>query len=149
MTLHLVPVSFRQAKAFTAMHHRHHVPPQGMKFTVGVATDDSELVGVAMVGRPVARMFDDGQTLEVNRVTTDGTPDACSMLLGASWRAARALGYTRLITYTQEGETGTSLRAAGWRVVAQRPAHNGWDRPSRRRTDRAESIPRTLWEAPA
>lgn len=65
----------------------------------------------------------------------------------AAWRAARELGYTRLITYTQAGEPGSSLRAAGWRVIAERPAHAGWSRPSRPRQDRAERVVRTLWEA--
>jgi tRNA A37 N6-isopentenylltransferase MiaA len=114
VSLEIVPVTFRQAQAFIARHHRHHKPPRGMKFCLGIAAGD-ELVGVATVGRPVARAYDDGYTLEVNRTCTDGTPNANSMLYGASWRAAKALGYRRLITYTQEGETGASLRAAGWR----------------------------------
>jgi hypothetical protein len=93
-------------------------------------------------------MFDDGQTVEVTRLATDGAHNACSMLYAAAWRAAKALGYTRLITYTQSGESGASLRAAGWRVVAQRPPHKGWWRPSRRRVDSAPTgIQRTLWEA--
>lgn len=104
------------------------------------------LVGVAIIGRPVARMWDNGQTVEVTRLATDGTPHVCSMLYAAAWRAAKALGYTRLITYTQAGETGSSLRAAGWRVVAERPPHGGWDRPSRPRHS-TRPIARTLWEA--
>jgi hypothetical protein len=107
-SLHLVPVTFAEARGFTAMWHRHHAP----------------------------------------RVTTDGTPNACSMLYAASWRAASALGYCRLVTYTQRGESGESLRAAGWRLIAQRPPHSGWDRPSRpRQAKGTEHIPRTLWEA--
>lgn len=146
--LRLVPVRFRDAAAFVAMWHRHHQPPVGMVFALGVADDEATLHGVAIVGRPVARLFDNGQTLEVTRTATDGTFNANSMLYGAAWRAARALGYTRLITYTQAGETGASLRAAGWHVVAERPAHPGWDRPSRpRRANGTEGIPRTLWEA--
>lgn len=146
--LGLVPVRSRDARAFVAMWHRHHQPPAGQIFAVGVATDDGVLRGVAIVGRPVARLLDNGQTLEVTRTATDGTRNANSLLYGACWRAARALGYTRLITYTQAGETGASLRASGWRVVAERPAHPGWDRPSRPRELRGtEQIPRTLWEA--
>jgi hypothetical protein len=123
-------------------------PPRGMKFAVGIADEESVLRAVAIAGRPVARLLDNGQTLEVTRVTTDGCPDACSMLYGACWRAAKALGYTRLVTYTQQGETGASLRAAGWRVLAERPAHPGWDRPSRPRDAKGtEHMPRTLWEA--
>lgn len=147
-TLHLVPVRSRDARGYVAMWHRHHAPPVGQIYAVGVATDDGVLRGVAIVGRPVARLLDNGQTVEVTRVATDGTRNACSMLYAACWRAASALGYTRLVTYTQAGETGASLRAAGWRVVAERPAHSGWDRPSRARAPRGtEGIPRTLWEA--
>jgi hypothetical protein len=148
--LHLTPVRFRDAAAFVAMWHRHNVPPIGCKFCIGVADDHGILRGVAIVGRPVARMYDNGQTLEVNRTATDGSANANSMLYAAAWRAAKALGYTRLVTYTQAGESGASLRAAGWAVVAQRPARPGWDVPSRPRTPNgSENIPRTLWEATA
>jgi hypothetical protein len=145
----IVPVSFKEARAFVAEHHRHHGrPPRGHKFSIGLAIGD-DLVGIAMIGRPVARHLDDGLTLEVNRTCIAGTvPNGNSMLYGAAWRAAKALGYTRLITYTQTGESGTSLRAAGWRVIAQRKAHKGWDRPLRpRRAAGNENIQRTLWEA--
>jgi hypothetical protein len=146
--LHLVPIRSRDASAFVAMWHRHHRPPAGQIFAVGAADQDGVLRGVAIVGRPVARMLDNGQTLEVTRTATDGTHNVNSLLYGACWRATRALGYTRLITYTQAGETGASLRAAGWRVIAERPATAGWDRPSRPRSLRGtEQIPRTLWEA--
>lgn len=147
MSLHVVPVRQRDAKAFVAMWHRHLPPARGAVFCLGVADDQGVLHGVAMVGRPVARHYDDGRTLEVNRTATDGTPNANSMLYGAAWRAAKALGWCRLVTYTQEGETGASLRASGWRVVGEREARPGWDTPSRPRTDRAERLPRTLWEA--
>ena len=147
MSLHIVPVTFTQACEFVAEWHRHHAPPVGHKFSLGVG-DGHLLVGVAIVGRPVARHFDDGQTLEVTRTATDGTPHANSMLYGAAWRAAKALGYRRLITYTQDGESGTSLRAAGWHVVAERPAKPGWSRPSRPRQLRVtEHVQRYLWEA--
>lgn len=148
MSLHLVPVSFADACGFVEMWHRHHQPPVGHKFSIGVADEGAVLRGVAIIGRPVARMFDDGSTLEVNRTATDGTPNANSMLYGAAWRAAKALGYRRLVTYTQAGESGGSLRAAGWRVIAERPARPGWDVPSRPRDGHgADAIPRTLWEA--
>lgn len=148
MTLHLVPVRFRDARAFIAMWHRHNPPPVGMVFAVGVADEDGILRGVAVVGRPVARHFDDGSTLEVTRSATDGTHNANSMLYGAAWRAASALGYRRLVTYTQASETGASLRAAGWRVIAQRPPRSGWHCPSRpRASTHSERMPRTLWEA--
>lgn len=148
MILHLVPIQFRDARAFVAMWHRHNQPPVGCKFCIGVADDEGVLRGVAIVGRPVARMLDNGQTLEVTRTATDGAHNANSMLYAAAWRAARALGYTRLVTYTQAEESGVSLRAAGWRVVAQRPARPGWNVPSRpRKTNGSEHMPRALWEA--
>ena len=146
--LTVVPVDWQMARAFIADFHRHHRPPIGHKFSLGVAVD-GVLCGVAVVGRPVARHLQaGGQTLEVTRTATDGTPNANSALYGACWRAAKAMGYTRLVTYTQQGEGGISLTAAGWSVVAERPAHAGWDRPSRRRDlTGTENIPRTLWEA--
>lgn len=147
MTLELTPVSFADACAFVALHHRHNKPPVGHKFSIGVAAGD-RLVGVAMVGRPVARMMDDSLTLEVNRTATDGTPHANSMLYAAAWRATKALGYRRLITYTQHAESGASLRAAGWRVIAERKPRPGWSAPSRPRKDHGtDNTQRTLWEA--
>lgn len=145
--LRIVPVDLATACTFVEAHHRHHEPPRGHKFSVGVALG-SQLVGVAIVGRPVSRVIQsEGYTLEVIRTATDGTRNANSMLYGACRRAAFALGYDRLITYTQDGESGASLRAAGYRVIAQRPARRGWDTPSRRRANRADRIARTLWEA--
>lgn len=148
MSLDVVPVSFRDAAAFVAEWHRHHGPPRGHKFSVGVARD-RVLVGVAIVGRPIARHYDNGRTLEVIRSATDGTPHVNSMLYAACWRAAKALGYRRLITYTQRGESGTSLTAAGWRVIAEREARPGWHTPSRPRVNRSDWVERYLWEAVA
>lgn len=146
--LRIVPLDWKDAVGFVATWHRHHRPPVGHKFCIGVVDESSRLVGVATVGRPVAASFDDGLTLEVNRSATDGTPNANSALYGAAWRAAKALGYTRLITYTQQGESGASLRGAGWRTVAQRPSRGGWTTPSRPRHDHGvDHMPRTLWEA--
>lgn len=148
--LRAVPVTQEVAKQFVDSWHRHLTHKIGAVFCLGVANDDDVLVGVAMVGYPVASAFMDGKTLEVNRTATDGTPNANSALYGAAWRAAKALGYDRLVTYTQAGESGASLRGAGFRVVAQRPARKGWDSPSRPRADRGvDNIPRTLWEATA
>jgi hypothetical protein len=148
MALTVTPMTFREACAFVERHHRHHPPPVGDLFRLGLATDLGTVVGVAMVGRPVARMLQDGLTCEVIRTCTDGTRNANSALYAASWRAARALGWRRLITYTQAGESGASLRGAGWRVIAKRPARAGWTCPSRPRVDTAPvGVQRTLWEA--
>jgi hypothetical protein len=145
--LALCPVSFAEAADFVKLHHRHHDAPQGHKYSIGVAQDGA-LVGVAIVGRPVARHLDDGRTLEVTRTCTVGAANACSMLYAAAWRVARNLGYTRLVTYTQQGESGSSLRGAGWGVVAERRARSGWDTPSRPRIDKGtHQVARTLWEA--
>jgi hypothetical protein len=148
VSLHLVPVSQAVAEDCVVRWHRHLDPPVGDIFRVGVATDDGVLVAVGIAGRPTARNLQDGQTIEVTRIAADGTRNACSMLYGALRRAGFALGYTRVITYTQDDEGGASLRAAGYRVVAQRPPHKGWSRPSRPRDDsHRDLIARTLWEA--
>lgn len=118
MKLDICPISLKEANAFVEQHHRHHGPTVGHKFSIGLS-DGEKIVGVAIVGRPVSRYLDDGWTLEVNRLCTDGARNACSMLYAAAWRAARAMGYHRLITYILDNESGTSLRAAGWRCVGQ------------------------------
>ena len=114
--LSLVPVSLKEANAFVAAHHRHHKPVTGHKFSIGCAAE-GRLVGVAIVGRPVSRYLDNGLTLEVTRLCTTGEKNACSMLYGAAARAARAMGYQKIITYTLDTEPGTSLRAAGWQCA--------------------------------
>lgn len=114
--LALTPISLREANAFVERNHRHHKGVTGHKFSIG-CTQDGELVGVAIMGRPVSRYLDDGLTLEVNRLCTTGTENACSMLYGAAARAAKAMGYQKIITYTLDTEPGTSLRAAGWQCA--------------------------------
>ena len=146
--LRLVPVTLRHTTAFITAHHRHLPPPRGHRVSIG-ATSGGTLVGVVVVGRPLARHYDDGHTAQALRVCTDGTPNACSMLLAAAWRAARAMGYQRIITYTRADEPGTSLHAAGYVLLAHRPANPGWDRPSRPRTTHTQPIGRLLWQAPA
>ena len=116
--LELRPCDFQTARDFVGEHHRHNKPPIGHKFSIAVY-DGNRLCGVAMVGRPIGRYLDDGLTLEVNRCCTDGTKNACSMLYGAAWRAAKALGYKHIITYTRESENGASLRASGWTFDGQ------------------------------
>ena len=145
MSLSLQPIDYAEACAFVAQHHRHHLPPQGWKWGVAV-NDGANVVGVITVGRPVARMLDDGLTLEVTRCCTDGTRNAASMLYGAAWRAARALGYRRLITYTLVEEPGTSLRAAGWKELYV-TAGGSWSRASRKRVDLHPTGQKRLWEA--
>ena len=124
--LTIVPLTFRAACAYVAKFHRHHKPPRGMKFTIGVADETGQLRGVAMVGRPVGRGFDDGFTVEVNRTCTDGCPNANSCLYRAAWRVAKNMGYRRIITYTQEDESGSSLHASGFIRVRDIPARGSW-----------------------
>lgn len=110
--LRVVPCTLRAARSFVGQHHRHHNPPQGGLFAIAAADGDT-IVGVAIVGMPVARMTTDGYTAEVTRLCTTGAKNACSMLYSACWRAARAMGYHRLITYILSDEPGTSLKASG------------------------------------
>ena len=112
--LWVVPCHQRDAHAFIALHHRHHRPPVSEVLRVAVVDDTGAVRGVATAGRPVARMLDDGRTLEVTRVATDGALNACSLLYTALRNGALALGYTKILTYTLPQEGGASLRAAGW-----------------------------------
>jgi hypothetical protein len=144
LELEIVPVTFAQANDFVKRHHRHHKPAVGCKFCVGVA-DVGRLCGVAIVGRPVSRMLDDGLTLEVTRCCTDGTPNAGSMLYGAARRAARELGYKRIVTYSLPEEGGASLRAAGW-TWAGEAGGGSWSRPSRPRADKHPLALKWRWE---
>jgi hypothetical protein len=147
----LVPVSLDEANAFVRELHRHHDPVPGAKFCVAVANFvdcapfESAIVGVAIVGRPVARMLDDGWTLEVNRTCTDGTKNANSMLYGACRRAAWALGYKKLITYTMSSESGVSLNAAGWKCIGS-AGGGSWARAIRPRIDTHPLQVKLRWE---
>lgn len=144
--LRLVPITLRQARAFISAHHRHNVAPVGWKFGVGVQLN-GELVAVGTAGRPVARMLDDGHTLEVTRCCTVGTKNAASMIYGALRRAAKALGFTKIITYTREDEEGTTLKASGWTVVCAKCGGGSWNVPSRPREDKSENVFRVRWES--
>lgn len=152
MPLIVIPLSLAEANAFVSKHHRHHRRVPGCKFCIGVMlagllSDDSRLVGAAIIGRPVARTLNDGFTAEVTRCCTDGTRNACSSLYGAAWRAARAIGYRRLITYTLPFEGGSSLRGAGWTLVGQAGGGN-WNTPARPRVDTDATLrgQKLLWE---
>jgi hypothetical protein len=145
VTLELQPITYKEACEFIREHHSHHLPPQGWKF--GIAVNDGEkIVGVVTVGRPVARHLDDGWTLEVTRCCTDKTKHVASKLYAAAWRASKAMGYKRLISYTLKEEKGTSLTAAGWRVIGE-TSGGSWSRPSRPRVDKHPTGQKLLWEA--
>ncbi len=145
MKLEIVPCPIQDAKEYVRQFHRHHPPPLSGLFAVAVA-ENGRLCGVAIVGRPVARGNQDGWTAEVSRVATDTTKNACSALYAACWRAARALGYRRLITYTLASEPGVSLRAAGW-VVVGKVKGRPWHCESRPRVDRNPLQDKVRWEA--
>lgn len=134
------PISLKDANRFIVENHRHHDKVQGHKFSEA-AYRDGELVGVAVVGRPVSRYLDDGLSLEVTRLCTDGTRNACSALYGRCARIAKEMGYRRIITYILESEGGASLRASGWRCDLETAGGGEWTCPSRPR----ETIETTLF----
>lgn len=140
-----MPVSLEEANEFVRLHHRHHKPVPGHKFSIGVS-DGEKVVGVAIVGRPVSRHLDNGWNFEVNRTCTDGTRNANSMLYGAAWRAARAMGYSGGVTYNLEEEGGASLRAAGWRLASTKAGGGSWSCPSRPRVDSHPLETKFRWE---
>lgn len=146
MKLELTPITLREARAWVDFHHRHHGAPQGGIFAVACSDNYTGSVrGVAVVGRPVARNAQDGWTAEVTRCCTDGARNACSMLYRAAWRAARAMGYRRLVTYTLPEEGGTSLRAAGFKLIGE--AGGGkWSRRTRPRVDTHPTQTKLRWE---
>lgn len=184
MKLELCPVTLREASAFVGQHHRHHQPPQGGLFAIACAVGGLVL-GVAIVGRPVARRLDDGFTAEVTRLCVDdallseltsawaagvwfaarerglrglalGTAvldalDRCplrqgpSMLYGAAWRAARAMGYRKIITYTLREEGGASLRGADWQCKGE-AGGGSWNKPGRPRVDTHPTQVKLRWE---
>ncbi len=147
MRLSLCPVTLAEANAYVRLHHRHHKPVVGHKFSLG-AIFDGAIVGVAIVGRPVSRMRDDGSTLEVTRLCTDGTRNACSFLYGACARAAFALGFRRIGTYVLKSEGGASVLAAGWRLIGERGG-GSWSVPSRPRVDKHPTEPKLHFECGA
>jgi len=116
-----------EANAFVLEHHRHHDVAQGHKWSIG-AYKDGNLCGVAIVGRPTGRKFDDGKTLEVTRLCTDGTRNACSFLYAAAARRAKKEGYVRIITYILQNESGTSLKASGWKLTETKAGKPRWNK---------------------
>lgn len=131
--MRIVPLTLRQANAFVREHHRHNDPVGGCKYAIG-CMENSVLIGVAIAGRPIARHMDDGLTIEIMRLCTNGHPNACSKLYGAALRIACEMGYRKAITYTRIDEPGVSLRASGWTMEAVVKART-WNRSGRPRKD--------------
>ena len=148
LRLRVVPCELDEANAFVTAHHRHHRPVVGHRFSVAVADEAGAVRGVAIVGRPTARGLQDGWTCEVTRVATDGCANACSALYGACRRAAFALGYRRLVTFTLSTEPGTSLVGAGWKCLGT-AGGGSWSCPSRPRVDRHPLQLKLRWEVTA
>lgn len=139
-------ITLDEANAFVRDHHRHHPPVVGHLFSIG-CVKDMRLCGVVIVGRPVSRHRDDGYTAEVTRLCTDGTKNACSFLYGKASRAAFALGFSTIGTYTLPSEGGASLRAAGWKLIGERGGGE-WSVPSRpRKSMKSPTATKLLWEA--
>ncbi len=150
MKLHHARIGLDEANAFVSAYHRHHAPVVGHLFSLAAVADfgdcgANKIVGVAIVGRPVARMRDDGATAEVTRLCTDGTKNVCSFLYGAAARAAFALGFKRIGTYILASEPGTSLTASGWRMIGE-TSGGSWSRSDRPRVDKHPTQAKLLFE---
>lgn len=130
-TLRIVPMTFRSVCKYIAAYHRHHKPPRGGKVFLGVRSPEG-LCGVAVIGRPKARGYDNNEIFEVTRTCTDGTPNANSCLYGAARRVGLAMGYLRGISYIHKSEGGKSLQAAGWWKMKELPARPGWAASSKK-----------------
>jgi hypothetical protein len=130
----IFPVTLRTAQAFVRENHRHNVAPQGHKFSIGLMENDV-LIGVVIVGRPIAKAQSDGYTAEITRCCVlENNRNANSKLYGAAIRAAKSMGYRRVITYTLQSESGASLKAVGFTLDGVTvPSPNGWSVPSRPR----------------
>lgn len=140
MRIHAIPLELSAANEFVAKLHRHHAPVYRDKFRIG-AVVDGKLVGVVQVGRPVSRNLDDGKTVEVVRLCTDGTKDVCSFLYAKAARIAKEMGYEKIITYILESENGISLKAAGWKQESVTKGGE-WNRKSRPRNTTAPTVPK-------
>ena len=129
-----IPIGLKEANKFVLQHHRHNKPTVGHKFSIGLIDDEGELVGVGIAGRPVARMLDNGNTLEIYRVCVlDGHKNANSQLYARIIRIARLMGYNSIITYTLEREAQSSIKAVGGRIVSKQVGLRQWDCMSRPR----------------
>ena len=140
----IVPITLKAANAFVTQYHRHHKASVGHKFSIGLSENDN-LIGVAIMGRPVARGSDNGFTIEVARLCTNGAKNACSMLYQAAARSSKELGYNKIQTYILQIESGTSLKASGWKMEAV-TSGGQWKHTDgkKRRTDQP-TMPKQRW----
>lgn len=145
-SLRVVALTLRQANKLVEELHRHHKPARGHRFSLGAVNQNDKLCAAAIVGRPVARAIDWRTVVEVNRLVSDGTPNACSFLYGAAARVSREMGFHKIQTYLLEDELATTMKASGWTLVAitaggQWTGTNG----KSRRTDQP-IVPKQRWE---
>jgi hypothetical protein len=140
-----VPLHLREANEFVTRRHRHRLPTVGGKFALGAAQDE-RLIGVALAGRPVCRRLDDGKTLEIVRVATDGTPNACPYLYARCAKIARLMGYQRVITYNLESEAGASLRAVGAKQTRPLESHEWGNQARPRKSQSIYHEPKYRWD---
>lgn len=145
VVVRVVHVELKEANDFVARLHRHHKPVVGHRFSVGVEDSSGRLVGVAIVGRPVARKTDQRRVVEVLRLCTDGSRNACSVLYSACARAAKALGYEKIQTFILDSEPGTSLKASGWSLDGTSPGGNWNGRGGRARREDQPQNPKQRW----
>jgi len=143
--IRIAPITLKEANAYVKSYHRHHKPCAGHKFSISIIDASGVLCGVVIAGRPVSRMADDGRTIEVSRCCTNGARNGCSMLYRAACRAAKAMGYHRLITYTLASESGISLRASGFTLVGK-CGGGSWSRSSRQRKNSHPLEAKHKWE---
>jgi len=127
------PIELAIANGFTLKHHRHHLPVYRAKWNIGCYKDE-KLIGIATCGRPVSRYLDDGLTLEIRRVTTNGTKNACSKLYSACARIAKEMGYNKIITYILMSENGASLKASGFQLEKEGVGGYSWLSNNRKRS---------------
>jgi len=152
MTLVCIPLGREEANDFVREHHRHSKPVPGHKAAIG-ASDGRFLWGIAIIGRPVARGYDDGFTAELTRVCTrPGAPKGTgSFLYARAWRLWQAWGGKRLVTYTLKSESGASLRGAGWKVIGEREPRKGrgWLNRPGREWQSVYAEPKLCWAVPS
>ena len=140
------PIELKEANKYVSENHRHHQPVYRDKYRLACVDEKGVLHGVIQVGRPVSRYLDDGETLEVVRCCTDGTINACSFLYSKAAKIAKEMGYKKIITYILESELGTSLKASGWKLAKEKVGGGSWDRPSRRRVQKAPTCKKKRYE---
>ena len=140
-----VPLELKDANAFITAHHRHNSPVHRDKWRFGVVDDNGKLIGVLQAAKPVARLLDDGKTIEIVHCCTDGTKNLCSFMLGRARRIAKAMGYNKIISYIHDTENGASYKAAGWHNEADTRGGRSWNTPSRPRTTVAPTCNKQRW----